>query len=185
MFGTLMLFVVPTLVFRLLGLVGVRRFADWRVAAAHGLAFLFTMTGLAHFMPDSVTVMPSHNDLVAMVPSAIPFPAFAVYATGVLELAGAAGLLFAGTRRWAGLGLAVLLVVMVPANIYAALENIPLNGEPPTPLWFRIPEQIVYFAIALWVAQVSTALRTGRAATTTPAVAVPAATGHAGQPGSH
>lgn len=153
MFDTLILFVAPTLGLRLLGLFGVRRFATWRVSAAHGLAFLFTMTGLAHFMPDSVTVMPSHNDLVAMVPPAIPFADFAVYATGVLELAGAAGLVFAATRRWAGIGLAVLLVVMIPANIHAALEDIPLNGDPATPLWFRIPEQIVYFGLALWVAQ--------------------------------
>ncbi|MBF6351263.1 MULTISPECIES: DoxX family protein [Nocardia] len=173
MFGTLMMFVVPTLVLRLLGLVGLRRFATWRVAAAHGLAFLFTMTGLAHFMPDSVTVMPSHSDLAAMVPSAIPFPEFAVYATGVLELAGAAGLLFAGTRRWAGLGLAALLVVMVPANIYAAVEDIPLNGEPPTPLWFRIPEQIVYFAVALWVAQALPSISGGRAEAEPHAAATP------------
>ncbi|WP_459549758.1 DoxX family protein [Nocardia sp. X0981] len=151
MFDTLMLFVVPTLVLRLLGRLGIRRFGTWRVSAAHGLAFLFTMTGLAHFAPDSVTVMPSHNELVAMVPSAIPFPDFAVYATGVLELAGAAGLVVTATRRWAGPILAALLVVMTPANIHAALEEIPLNGDPATPLWFRIPEQIVYFLLALWV----------------------------------
>lgn len=183
MFGTLMLFVAPTLVLRLLGAFGVRRFATWRVAAAHGLAFLFTMTGLAHFMPDSVTVMPSHSDLVAMVPTAIPFPEFAVYATGVLELAGAAGLLFAGTRRWAGLGLAVLLVVMVPANIYAAVEDIPLNGEPPTPLWFRIPEQIVYVAVALWVTQVRDVIRDRRTEPSTPAGTGLGGTARAAQPG--
>ncbi|NUS92590.1 MAG: hypothetical protein HOQ36_09285 [Nocardia sp.] len=150
MFDTLMLFVIPTLVLRLLGLIGVRRFATWQVSAAHGLAFLFTMTGIAHFAPDSVTVMPSHDDLVAMVPSFVPFADFAVYATGVLELAGAVGLVVTGTRRWAGLGLAALLVIMIPANIHAALNDIPLNGDAATPLWFRVPEQIGYFALALW-----------------------------------
>ncbi|MFI1461116.1 DoxX family protein [Nocardia carnea] len=185
MFGTLMMFVVPTLVLRLLGLAGVRRFATWRVAAAHSLAFLFTMTGLAHFVPDSVTVMPSHSDLVAMVPSAIPFPEFAVYATGVLELAGAVGLLFAGTRRWAGLGLAFLLVAMVPANIYAAVEDIPLNGEPATPLWFRIPEQIVYFAAALWIAQALPVLRDSRSQPEPPTVADPGTTTPAAPRGGH
>ena len=185
MFGTLMMFVVPTLVLRLLGLLGVRRFTTWRVAAAHGLAFLFTMTGLAHFVPDSVTVMPSHSDLVAMVPSAVPFPEFAVYATGVLELAGAVGLLFAGTRRWAGLGLAALLVAMVPANIYAAVEDIPLNGEPPTPLWFRIPEQVVYFAVALWIAQALPVLRDSHTEPEPPAAAAPSVTGGAVQQAGH
>ncbi|MEV0107287.1 MauE/DoxX family redox-associated membrane protein [Nocardia sp. NPDC050799] len=159
MFDTLMLFVVPTLVLRLLGRIGVRRFDTWRVSAAHGLAFLFTMTGLAHFLPDSVTVMPSHADLTAMVPSFVPFADFAVYATGVLELAGAVGLVVTATRRWAGLGLAALLVIMIPANIHAALNDIPLNGDAATPLWFRIPEQIVYFTLALWVGGILPAVR--------------------------
>lgn len=172
MFDTFMLFVVPTLVLRLLGRLGIRRFGTWRVSAAHGLAFLFTMTGLAHFMPDSVTVMPSHNELVAMVPSYIPFPHFAVYATGVLELAGAAGLVVTATRRWAGPMLAALLVVMIPANIHAALEEVPLNGDPATPLWFRIPEQIVYFVLALWVSNALPALRADRHTTTPRAVTV-------------
>jgi uncharacterized membrane protein len=164
MFDTLMLFVVPTLVLRLLGRFGVQRFATWRVSAAHGLAFLFTMTGLAHFVPDSVTVMPSHDDLTAMVPSFVPFADFAVYATGVLELAGAAGLVVTATRRWAGLGLAALLVIMIPANIHAALNDVPLNGDAATPLWFRIPEQIVYFILALWVGGILPAVRRERGA---------------------
>ncbi|WP_217998033.1 DoxX family protein [Nocardia paucivorans] len=159
MLGTLMMFIAPTLGLRLLGALGVRRFATWQVSAAHGLAFLFTMTGLAHFMPDSVTVMPGHADLTAMVPPFVPFPEFAVYVTGVLELAGAVGLVMTATRIPVGVGLAVLLVVMLPANIHADLADIPLNGEPPTPLWFRIPEQIVYIAVALWASGAAAAFR--------------------------
>ncbi|WP_460696488.1 DoxX family protein [Nocardia thraciensis] len=142
--------VVPTLVFRLLGVFGIRRFDTWRVAFAHGLAVLLVFTGAAHFVPDSVEAMPSHDDLVAMVPPALPFPGFLIYLTAVLELLGALGLVVARTRVVAGLGLAVLFVVMVPANIYAAVEGIALNGDPATPLWFRLPEQVVYIAVALW-----------------------------------
>lgn len=152
MFGTLMLLVVPTAGFRLLGALGLSRFATWRSSAAHGLAALLLFTGSAHFVPDSVTMMPSHDDLVAMVPPFVPFPSIAVYATGVLELLGAIGLVVARTRSAAGIGLAVLFVVLVPANIYAASENIPLNGDPATPLWFRLPEQVVFIAVALWAA---------------------------------
>ncbi|MEV6273791.1 hypothetical protein [Nocardia sp. NPDC051832] len=150
MFDTLLLLVVPALLFRALGAFGVSRFSTWRSSAIHGLAVLLLMTGSAHFVPDSVTVLPSHADLVAMVPSFVPFPGFAVYATGVLELAGAIGLLIPVTRPYAGAGLALLFVLMLPANVYAALNDIPLNGEPPTPLWFRIPEQIGYIVVALW-----------------------------------
>ncbi|MTE13837.1 DoxX family protein [Nocardia aurantiaca] len=152
MFETLLLCAIPTLALRLLGAFGVTRFATWQSSAAHGLAFMLVMTGTAHFVPDSVTVMPHHSDLVAMVPSFVPFPDFTVYATGVLEYLGALGLVLAPTRRLAGLALALLFVLLLPANIHAAVDNVPFNGEPATPLWFRVPEQLVYIAVALFAA---------------------------------
>ncbi|MFI6869783.1 hypothetical protein [Nocardia sp. NPDC050406] len=154
MFQTLLLLLVPALAFRLLGVLGVRRFASWRVSFAHGLAVMLVFTGSAHFLPDTVSAAPSHDDLTAMVPSYVPFPGFMVYLTGVLELLGALGLVVHRTRAVAGIALAVLFVLMLPANIHAALEDIPLNGEEPTPLWFRVPEQIVFIAVALWAAGV-------------------------------
>lgn len=39
---------------------------------------------------------------------------------------------------------------MLPANIHAAVEHIPFNGEPATPLWFRVPEQAIFIGVALW-----------------------------------
>jgi len=151
-FTTLVLLVAPSLGFRLLGALGVDRFATWRVSAAHGLAIMLVGTGAAHFMPEGVTVMPSHTDLVAMVPPFVPFPSPAVYLTGVLELLGALGLVVTRTRPAAGLCLAALFVVMLPANIHAAVADVPLNGEQATPLWFRIPEQAVFVAVAVWAA---------------------------------
>lgn len=50
-FGTLILLAGPTLGFRLLGLLGVRRFASWRTSAAHGLAVMLVATATAHFAP--------------------------------------------------------------------------------------------------------------------------------------
>jgi uncharacterized membrane protein len=73
-----------------------------------------------------------------------------VYLTGVLELLGAAGLVVTATRRAAGYCLALLFLVMLPANIYAAVAGIPFAGEPASPLWQRIPEQILYIAAAVW-----------------------------------
>ncbi|GGP96799.1 DoxX family protein [Streptomyces roseolilacinus] len=150
MFGTLMLLVGPTLVFRLLGAFGVRRFATWRTAAADGLAVMLFCTAAAHFAPTAVGPVPGRDELVAMVPPYVPFPALAVHATGVLEILGAVGLLRERTRRAAGAGLAVLFVLMIPANVHAAVDGIPLNGEPATPLWFRIPEQLLFIAVAVW-----------------------------------
>jgi uncharacterized membrane protein len=143
----LIVLLVATLVFRLLGALGVTRFGTWRVSAAHGLAVMLLMTASAHFVPAGVTVMPNHADMVAMVPPFVPLPAFMVYLTGVLELAGAVGLVLEGTRRAAGLCLALLFVLLLPANVYAALA-----GQDVTPLWQRVPEQVLYIGIALWAA---------------------------------
>jgi uncharacterized membrane protein len=138
--------------FRALGALGVRRFSSWPASAAHAMAVMLVMTATTHFVPAGVTVMPNHADLVAMVPPFVPFAGAAVYATGVLELLGAVGLVRSGTRWAAGLGLTVLYVLLLPANIYAAGEDVPFQGEAPTPLAPRIGEQLLYIAVAVWVA---------------------------------
>ncbi|HUQ59965.1 hypothetical protein [Lentzea sp.] len=152
MFTTLMLLLGPWLGFRLLGALGVGRFATWRFSAAHGLATMLIATGTAHFAPATVTMIPNHADLVAMVPPFVPFPHLMVYATGVLELLGALGLVLTKTRSAAGVSLAALFVLMFPANVYAAIADVPLGDDPPTPLWFRIPEQVLFITVALWIA---------------------------------
>lgn len=147
---TLFVLVGGLLLFRGLGALGVSRFASWPVSAAHALAVMLVMTASAHFVPDSVTVMPSHSDMVAMVPPFVPFPNAMIVVSGVLELAGAVGLVMARTRWAAGMALIPLFVVLVPANIYAAVNGIPLNGDPATPLLIRVPEQILYIVVAWW-----------------------------------
>jgi uncharacterized membrane protein len=87
------------------------------VALRGGLAVMFVMTGVAHFIG-------MRAELVSMVPPGLPAPGLLVTVTGVLELAGAAGLLWARTAPWAGAGLALLLVAVFPANVYAALEGL-------------------------------------------------------------
>lgn len=141
---------VALLGFRALGAFGVGRFASWPVSAAHGLAVMLFMTASAHFVPDSVTVMPSHGDLVRMVPPFVPFADAVVYLTGVLEIMGAVGLIITRTRRPAGVGLVALFVLLLPANIYAAVADVPFNGAEASPLWQRVPEQVLYIAVALW-----------------------------------
>ncbi|MFI7440748.1 DoxX family protein [Nonomuraea indica] len=144
--------VVALLAFRGLGALGVKRFASWPVSAAHALAVMLLVTASAHFVPESVTVMPNHADLVGMVPPFVPFPSVMVYLTGVLELLGAAGLVLTGTRRLAGFCLAAMFVLLLPANVHAALTDVPFNGGEVTPLWLRVPEQVLYIAVAVWSA---------------------------------
>ncbi|WP_406049836.1 hypothetical protein [Kribbella sp. NBC_00889] len=145
--------VLATFVFRALGALGVRRFATWPVSAAHAMAVMLLLTASAHFVPADVTVMPNHADMVRMVPPFLPFADALVYVTGVLELLGAAGLVLTATRWAAGYALAALFVALLPANIHAAVADVPFAGGEATPLWQRIPEQILYLAVALWVAK--------------------------------
>lgn len=150
---TVPVLVIATLLFRLLGALGVRRFATWTVSATHALAVMLGMTASAHFVPASVTVMPTHADLVAMVPPFVPFASAVVYLTGVLELAGALGLVLGKTRRLAAYCLIALFVLLLPANIYAAVADVPFAGEAASPLWTRIPEQILFIAVAALAAR--------------------------------
>jgi uncharacterized membrane protein len=120
--------------------VGALRFA---------LAAMFAFTALSHFLPRT------RADLVRMVPPALPAPGLLVALTGVLELAGAAGLLWRPLTRAAAVGLAVLLVAMLPANVHAARAapgGLTIAGRPVMPLRRRVPLQLFWIACLLWVA---------------------------------
>jgi uncharacterized membrane protein len=148
--------ILGTAGFRALGAFGVRRFTSWPAAAAHAMAVMLVLTASAHFVPASVTVMPNHADMTRMVPPFLPYADTLVYLTGVLELLGALGLVITATRKPAGYALAALFVTLVPANIHAAVAHVPFAGGEASPLWERIPEQILYLGVALWVARTAT-----------------------------
>jgi uncharacterized membrane protein len=133
-----------TLAARLAGWLGVDYADSWPAAIAVGLAAMFVMTGVAHF------VNPLRRDMIAIVPPRLPSPGLLVTVTGVLELIGAAGLLFPPSRIAAAVCLFVLMLVMFPANVYAArMPNPPKSMN--TRLGLRTVEQIVFVGAALVV----------------------------------
>jgi uncharacterized membrane protein len=134
-----------TLLLRLAGTLGVKPLRSWRVSLRGGLAAMLVLTGTAHFNG-------MREDLINMVPPALPYPGLLVTLTGVLELAAALGLLHRRTAPWAGAGLTLLLVVMFPANVYAAVAGIDFGGEPATALLPRTLMQLVFIAAAAAVA---------------------------------
>jgi uncharacterized membrane protein len=87
-----------------------------------------------------------------MVPPALPHPGLLVTVTGVLELAGAVGLLVPATARLAAAGLALLMVLMFPANVSAARRQVTLRGKPATPIGIRTAEQVLFIGAAVAVA---------------------------------
>ncbi|MGC2108228.1 MAG: DoxX family protein [Candidatus Korobacteraceae bacterium] len=137
LFGSLLLY-------RGLGSIGTAALQSWLVSARFALATMFFFTAMAHFASP-------RNDLIAMVPPSFPRPDVLVTITGILEFAGAIGLLLAPTRQWAAWGLILLLLAMFPANVSAAQRGVQLRGHAATPLWIRIPVQILFIAWAWWV----------------------------------
>ena len=136
--------VAGTLVARFVGWLGVDYVDSWPQAIAVGLAGMFVMTGVAHFVPAM------RRDMIAIVPPALPGAGLLVTITGVLELLGAAGLLFPPTRVAAAVCLFLLMLVMFPANIYAArMPNPPKSMT--SHLNVRTVEEVVYLSAAVVV----------------------------------
>lgn len=135
--------VVVTLVLLALGRLGMGGLRPWPVAVRGGLAAMFTMTGVSHFVG-------MRDELVDMIPPVLPAPELLVTLTGLLELAGALALLNRRTASWSAAGLTVMLVGMFPANVYAALEH--LTDDPTDALVPRTAMQLVFLAATVSVA---------------------------------
>jgi len=120
--------VLGSFVARIVGWLAVPYVDTWTTAIAVGLASMFVLTGVAHFAPRS------RGDLVAIVPPRLPMPWLLVTVTGVLEFLGAVGLLLPATRVAAAVCLLLLMLVMFPANVYAA--RMP---NPPKSMTTRLP----------------------------------------------
>lgn len=86
------------------------------LALRAGIFAMFALTGIVHFVG-------MRAELIAMVPGWLGHPALLVTMTGVLELAGACGMLIRPLVPWAGLGLSLLLLAMFPANVSLALSG--------------------------------------------------------------
>lgn len=137
----LVLMMAPYLVVRVISAVTHRDF-DIRGAAALGLAILFIFTGIGHFIQT--------EPMAQMLPPWFPERTFLVYLTGGLEFTIAVGFLVPKSRRFTGWVAAVVLVFFFPANIYAAINHIPMGGHAwgPVYLFIRAPLQII---ILFWV----------------------------------
>lgn len=115
-----------------------------RRAALFGMAAAMVFAGAAHW------VMPT--PFVQHLPPWVPFAEALVLVTGVLEVGlGAALLLRQPWRRRAGLALAAYFVAVFPANVYVAVADVAVDGQPggwyP---WLRLPLQLLFVAWALW-----------------------------------
>lgn len=108
------------------------------------LAVCMIVAGISHF------VVP--QPYIRIVPGFLPAPAALVYASGVIEVLLALGLLLPSTRQVSAWGLVILFIAVYPANLNMAFNHIQISGIPDT-WWFhaiRLPFQFVLIAWAYW-----------------------------------
>lgn len=144
--AVLLVLIAGILTFRGIGTLGIDAFASWPAATRYGLALMLLFTASAHF-----TRM--KEDLVRMTPAWVPRPRAVVAFTGICEILGAVGILLPRVQRVAGLALIVLFVCLLPANVHAAQARLTLRGKPVTPLWLRVPMQLVFIGLTWWSTQ--------------------------------
>jgi uncharacterized membrane protein len=139
----LVVLVVAFVVFWLVGLAGVAWFHPWTHAARAALACMLLLTASGRLLPKI------REELVAMVPPQFPRPEVLVVLSGILEAAGAAGLILEATHRMAALCLVLMFLVMFPANIYAARKHLTIQGKEVPGIVPRTGMQIVFIAAAV------------------------------------
>lgn len=140
-----LLLIVPYLI---LGLAN-RRVAGLHITPAArarvGLSLFFGFTGIAHFIKT--------QEMALMIPPFVPYRIELIYLTGLLEMAGAIGVWIPRLMRLTGLCLILMLLGLLPANVYSAVNRVPFGGHEAGPIYLlvRVPFQIfviwwTYFA---------------------------------------
>ena len=106
------------------------------------IALIFGAAGTAHL------VWPAA--FARIVPPYLPAPRTLVYVSGAAELLGALGVLVPGLRRYAGWGLVLLLLAVLPANVHMALHPTDFERLPAWALHLRLPLQFVLIGWIYW-----------------------------------
>lgn len=112
---------------------------------ALGVMLLFTAIG--HFM--------FTKGMTLMLPGFLPLKTEIIYLTGILEIAFGIGIFIPGCQSFTGWLLIVFLLLILPANVYAAIQNLNIetatfDGPGLLYLGFRIPLQILFIVWTYW-----------------------------------
>ncbi|MDP2540998.1 hypothetical protein CSC81_13610 [Tenacibaculum discolor] len=118
---------------------------NYSLSGRIAMCAMLLFTALGHFL--------FTEGMSKMIPDFIPLKSTVTILTGVLEIVMAIGLLFPNYQKTTGWILIPFLLLMLPANIKASLENLnyqtgTYDGKGLFYLWFRIPLQVFFIA---WV----------------------------------
>src|SRR5215213_532424 len=146
----LFLFLLLTVPYVILTLIG-RWFPRLKLAPAIrarvGLSLFFVFTSIGHFISTAA--------MAEMLPPSVPYRIELIYITGLLELLGAIGVWAPRLTQLTGLLLILMLLALLPANVYSAFKRVEFGGHGAGPLYLlvRVPLQLfaiwwTYFATA-------------------------------------
>ena len=107
------------------------------------------LAGAATFIAAGALHFTHTRAYVSIVPPYVPAHREVVYASGVAEIVGGAGLLHRRTRRAAGWWLIATLIAVFPANVHMALnaEDYPRTPGGRATLIARLPFQLAFAAL--------------------------------------
>jgi uncharacterized membrane protein len=111
------------------------------LSARIAMSAMLLFTAIGHFI--------FTKGMAMMIPGFIPFKTGMVYLTGFVEIVAAIGLLVPQFRVLTAWLLMLFFVLLLPANIKAAIEQIDIEtgtftGSGLNYLWLRIPLQILF-----------------------------------------
>lgn len=123
----------------------IRKEYHFALSARIAMSFMLLFTATGHFL--------FTKGMSMMIPNFIPFKESLVYLTGFFEILIAFGLIIQNLKVISGWILIIFLLLMLPANIYASINNVnyqdgSFNGNGIIYLWFRIPLQILFITWA-------------------------------------
>ena len=140
-----LLLVLPYFILTLLGKWIPRFRVEPAIRARVGLSLFFAFTSLGHFVRTEA--------MAEMLPASVPYRLELIYLTGVFELLGAIGVWIPRLTKLTGLLLILMLIGVLPANIYSAFNRVEFGGHDAGPLYLliRVPFQLftiwwTYFA---------------------------------------
>ncbi len=118
---------------------------NFELPARISMSIMLVFTAVGHFI--------FTKGMSMMIPNFIPHKYFLVYSTGFFEILLAISILISKFKATSGWILIIFLLLMLPVNIYASMNNVnyqkgTLDGNDINYLWFRIPLQ---FFFIIWI----------------------------------
>ncbi|MEQ8881668.1 MAG: hypothetical protein RLQ12_18630 [Cyclobacteriaceae bacterium] len=126
-------------------LIGRGMFQDFRTSARLATTIMFVQVGIIHLINPSA--------LTYMIEGFLPYPKLLVIVSGISEIILGLGLWWERSRKISTWLLIIQLLMMFPANINVAVNNLSAPGGLPSEAWYtwsRLAFQPLYILWIYW-----------------------------------